>query len=155
MRIAFATLIALSLSGAFTAARAQDAQPRLWDAALAGDTVAIKQALRDGANVHAIDTRTSMNGRRALNWAALGNHPGAVRVLIAAGASVDSVNYTGFTPLHHAAELGSLEAAQALLDAGAKPTALNAAGLTPAAVARARGFTKVAELLEAAEKKKP
>jgi uncharacterized protein len=155
MRIAYASLIALGLSGAFTVAHAQDSQARLWDAALAGDTVAIKQALKDGANVHAIDTRRSMNGRRALNWAALGNHIGAVRVLIAAGASVDSANYTGFTPLHHAAEVGSFEAAQALLDAGAKPAALNGAGMTAAAVARDRGFTMVAELLEAAEKKKP
>ena len=143
--------IGLTLSGALTIANAQTPQEQLWAAAIAGDTAAIKQAISQGANVHALDTGRSMNGRRALNYAALQNHVPAIRVLIAAGASVDSANLTGFTPLHHAAEAGSLEAAQALLEAGAKTDVLNKGGLMPATVARARGFEKVAVLLETAQ----
>lgn len=36
----------------------------------AGDTLAIRQAVADGAVVDSLDTRTTRNGRRALNWAA-------------------------------------------------------------------------------------
>ena len=144
-----AAALAVALPGASTA---QDAQARLWDASIAGDTAAIAQAVRDGANVNSLDTRRAANGRRALNWAALYNHVPAIRALLAAGASVDSSNHTGFTPLHHAAEAGALEAAEALLKARANPKLLTLSGGTPAAVARARGFDAVAQLLEAAER---
>ena len=74
----------------------------------------------------------------------------AIRLLIALGAPLEAENRTGFAPLHHAAEAGSLEAARALLEAGADPTHPNKAGYTPAQTARERGNAEVAELLEAA-----
>lgn len=129
---------------------AQDAQSRLWDAAIAGDTLAIRQAVADGAKIDSLDARRNPNGRLALNWAAWYDRVPAIRLLIALGAPLEAENRTGFTSLHHAAEAGSLEAARALLDAGADPTHPNKAGYTPAQTARERGNAEVAELLEAA-----
>lgn len=132
---------------------AQDAQSRLWDASMTGDTTAVAQALTDGAKIDSLDTRRSRNGRRALNWAALFNKVPTVNLLIARGATVDAPNLTGFTPLHHAGEAGSLEAARALLAAGADPAFLNGVGKKPSEVAREGGHEAVAVLIENAEKK--
>ncbi|HEX9892335.1 MAG TPA: ankyrin repeat domain-containing protein [Gemmatimonadales bacterium] len=141
-------------AGASAPVQAQDAQVQLWEAAISGDTTALRGALTAGAKVDSLDTRRSANGRRALNWAALNNQVPAIRLLLAAGAKIDTANRTGFTALHHAAEAGSLEAATELLKAGANPKLTNLAGVTPAQVARERGFASVAALLEAAEQGK-
>jgi len=130
----------------------QTAQTRLWDAAISGDTSALAAALRDGAQIAALDRRTSQNGRRALNWAAINNRAAAIRFLLAHGAEVEATNLTGFTALHHAAEYGSLDAARVLLAAGADPRHTNFEGVTPLARARLEGHLDVAELLEAAER---
>lgn len=143
--------ILLALAGLVlgTPLAAQDAQSRLWDAAIAGDTLAIRQALADGADVDALDTRANPNGRRALNWAAWHDRVTAIEVLLAAGATIEAENNTGFTPLHHAAEAGSLAAARALLAAGADPAHRNKAGRLPIETARAQGNDDVGALLEA------
>src|SRR5205085_6240814 len=96
----------------------QTAQARLWDGAVSGDTIELTRALRDGAVIDSLDLRTSQNGRRALNWAAINNRVDAVRFLLAHGASIEATNLTGYTALHHAAEHGSLEVARVLLAAG-------------------------------------
>ena len=132
--------------------RAQAPQDRLWDAAIRGDTAAIAVALKEGARIDSLDTRSNPNGRMALNWAAWYDHPAAISYLIAHGAQVNLANRTGFTPLHHAAEHGSLAAARALLGAGADPTATNAQGLTPLEVARERGHVTVAAALDSASR---
>lgn len=132
---------------------AQDAQSRLWDAARAGDTVIMSQALHDGATVDSLDTRRSPNGRRALNWAAIGNQPGAIRFLVAHGATIDAANLTGFTPLHHAAEAGSPDAAKALLELGAKKTLQNERGETAQEVATRVGHLDVTSIIAAGGKK--
>lgn len=149
-------LLAAWLSG-FRLGHAQQAgggdgtpQEQLWDAARAGDTLALGQALAAGAKIDSLDTRRTPNGRRALNWAALDNRPEAIRFLVAHGATVNAWNRTGFTPLHHAAENGSLEAALALLKAGADPTSFNKAGVTPSEVARQRGHPEVATAIDSA-----
>ena len=127
-------------------------QDRFWNAAIAGDTIALAKALEDGASVDALDTRTARNGRRALNWAAINNRVDAIRWLLAHGAPIEAVNLTGFTALHHAAEYGSVEATRVLLAAGANPKHTNYDGVTPLARARQEGHVEVAELLEAAER---
>lgn len=149
-----ATVVAC-LVGTAASGWGQDAQARMWDAAIAGDTAAIGAALAAGARIDSLDTRRSANGRRALNWAALNNRANAIRFLVARGAPVEAENRTGFTALHHAAEAGALEAAQALLALGADPTHLNAGGVRPSEIARERGFTAVADALEAAERSGP
>ncbi len=144
-----AVTTALILTVASTAA-AQSAQDVLWDAAIAGDTAAIRQAVADGAVIDSLDVRRSINGRRALNWAAWYNHVPAVELLISLGAPLEAVNLTGFTPLHHAAEAGSLEAAVALLAAGADSGHANLQGRAPSYTARSSGNQAVADLLDAA-----
>ena len=129
------------------------AQERLWDAAIAGDTVALGRALTDGAKVESLDVRRSQNGRMALNWAAWHNHAPAIRFLVAHGAPVNGVNRTGFTALHHAAENGSADAAAALLEVGADPAWPNGAGQTAAEVARERGHPAIAERIEGTAKR--
>jgi len=125
-----------------------DPQAQLWDAAIAGDTVALAAALQHGAAIDSLDTRRNPNGRRALNWAAWFDHPAAIRFLIARGAQVNMANWTGFTPLHHAAEHGSLEAARTLLALGADRTLRNQMGQRPVDVARDRLQSDVAALLD-------
>lgn len=134
---------------------AQDAQSRLWDAAIAGDTLAIRQAVADGAKIDSLDTRRNPNGRLALNWAAWHNRVPAIQLLIALGAPLEAENRTGFSALHHAAEAGSLEAARALLAAGADPAHRNRAGFLPVETATERGNDSVAALLQEAAAAKP
>jgi len=140
------------------AARAQvpvSAQEQLWNASMQGDTVALAQALTSGAAIDSLDTRRNPNGRRALNWAAWYDRAEAVRFLVAHGATVNLDNLTGFTPLHHAAENGSLNAARALLEAGADRAWPNARGELPADVARRQNHPEVAALIDAAMPKGP
>lgn len=141
-----ATAIAVLLAG--SSLLAQDAQSRLWDAAIAGDTLGIRQALADGAKIDSLDVRRNPNGRRALNWAALHNRVPAIEILLASGAPIEAVNRTGFTALNHAGEAGALEAARALLAAGADPAHANNEGYTPAMTARENGHEEVAALIE-------
>ncbi|HJU86743.1 MAG TPA: ankyrin repeat domain-containing protein [Gemmatimonadota bacterium] len=151
MRIRLPVLLAATAAGAFLAGsslHAQDAQSRLWDSAIAGDTLGIRQALADGAKIDSLDVRRNPNGRLALNWAAWHNRVAAIEVLLAMGAPIEAENRTGFSALHHAAEAGSLEAARALLAAGADPMHANKAGRTPAVTAREQGNDDVAALIE-------
>jgi len=125
-----------------------DPQAALWDAAIAGDTAAMAAALRNGADIDSLDTRTNPNGRRALNWAAWHDRVPAIQFLLAHGARLEARNLTGFTALHHAAEAGSLKAVEALLAAGADPDAANQEGRRPAETAMAKGHGVIAVLLE-------
>lgn len=136
------------LVGAPAAAQAPAPQDQLWDAAVQGDTAALAAALARGARIDSLDVRSNPNGRRALNWAAWYNHPAAIRFLVAHGATVNIFNRTGFTPLHHAAENGSLDAVRALLALGADRTWTNFARQRPVDVARERGHAAVAALLD-------
>lgn len=148
--LALSVLVCFSTAGQAQGPDRQvrDPQAALWDAAIAGDTAAMAAALRRGADVDSLDTRTNPNGRRALNWAAWYNRVPAIRFLLAHGAHREARNITGFTALHHAAEAGSLEAAEALLAAGADPDAANNEGRRPAETALAKGHGVVAVLLE-------
>lgn len=145
------SLLATLTAGALLAGSpvlAQDPQSRLWDSAIAGDTLGIRQALADGAKIDSLDVRRNPNGRLALNWAAWHNRVAAIEMLLAMGAPIEAENRTGFSALHHAAEAGSLEAARALLAAGADPVHANKAGRTPAVTAREQGNDEVAGLIE-------
>jgi ankyrin repeat protein len=99
---------------------------------------------------YALDTRSSRNGRFALNWAALNDHPEIIKLLLARGAAINGQNLSGYTALHHAGEAGSASATQALLAGGADPDIRNANGATAADVARANGHMAVAEFIEKA-----
>ena len=156
MRSSRAVLLILPIlfSVATSRVSGQDAQARLWDAAMAGDTAAIRKAVKDGAKVDSLDTRRSANGRYALNWAAWFNKVDAVKLLLALKAPLEIENITGFTALNHAAENGSIDAAKVLLAAGADPDHPSQQGYTPRMIARERGHAELAQLLEAAPRKK-
>jgi ankyrin repeat protein len=144
-------LLGLALTGVGRSrgtAQASTPQEQLWDAAMQGDTLVIAVALQHGAGIDSLDTRHNPNRRRALNWAAWYNHAGAIQFPVARGATVNIVNRTGVTPLHHAAENGSLEAARVLVGLGANRTWPNVVGQRPIDVARERGHYAVAALLD-------
>jgi ankyrin repeat protein len=148
MRTFYTISVVLATVLCATPAAAQSPQERLWDAAIAGDTGAIRAAITAGADVNALDTRRNPNGRRALNWAALNGHSAAITLLLSLGAELEGVNNTGFSALSHAAEAGALEAARTLLAAGADPAHPNNEGWLPADIARERGHAAVVQLLE-------
>jgi hypothetical protein len=152
MHVRVPLLLAFLAAGALPAGSpllAQDAQSRLWDSAIAGDTLGIRRAIADGAKIDSLDVRRNPNGRMALNWAAWHDRVPAIEMLLALGAPIEAENRTGFSALHHAAEAGSLEAARVLLAAGADPMHANKAGRTPAVTAREQGNAEVAALIEA------
>ncbi len=129
------------------------AQERLWDASGSGDEAAIARALDDGADIEALDTRRSRNGRRPLNWAAFSDRPEAVRLLLARGAAVNATNKSGYTALHHAAESGSMEVVKLLLAAGANPALTTRDGERAADIARLKGHPEIAVAINAARAK--
>jgi ankyrin repeat protein len=145
--ISFALLTTLSACGAMKGA-GSSANDQLMSAAQAGNVAAIQGALADGADVNAFDYAEGRSARTALSYAAIGNHPDAIRVLVAAGAQVNLANNTGFTALHRAAEAGSTEAAQTLLELGADKTLRHGGGFTPSQVAMESGHMELAELLK-------
>jgi CubicO group peptidase (beta-lactamase class C family) len=147
--------IAASVADAmFATSGAQDAQAELWDAAANGDQPEILAALQHGADPNKLDTRSSRNGRYALNWAAFNDHPKLIPVLLSHGARIDAQNLTGFTALHHAAESGSVESARALLAAGADTSLRTQAGETAADVARRKGHAAIVQLIETQQPKR-
>jgi ankyrin repeat protein len=126
---------------------ASQATKDLWAAAQSGDVAGIKAALADGADIEGIDFSENSNGRRALNYAALNNHAAAIETLLAAGADIESQNRTRFTPLHHAAEAGSIDAINVLLKHGANKKAKMYRGGIPQQIAEFKGHREAALLL--------
>ncbi|MES2306863.1 MAG: ankyrin repeat domain-containing protein [Gemmatimonadota bacterium] len=146
--LALCTLTLITVTPVPSAAQAGSAQEQLWDAAKIGDTTAISVALGRGARIDSLDTRTNINGRRALNWAVWFDQAETIRFLAKRGADINLANVTGFTPLHHAAENGSLAAARALVALGADRKLRTAEELRAADVARLREKLLVAALLD-------
>lgn len=126
---------------------ASDATKALWEAAKEGDLAGIDAALKAGADIEGIDFSENRNGRRALNYAALNDQAAAIEALLAAGANIESQNRTRFTPLHHAAEAGSINAINVLLKHGANKKAKMYRGGIPQQIAEFKGHREAALLL--------
>lgn len=92
------------------------AQRKLWDACISGDIEAARSALKDGADVNALDTRKNKNGRRALNWASWYGHTHIIELLLQNGADINAQNNSGYSPLHHAAENCQLQSFVKLME---------------------------------------
>jgi ankyrin repeat protein len=73
-----------------------------------------------------------------------------IRSLLDAGANINAANRTGYTPLHHAAEAGSKEAATLLITNGANLSLRNMYEQTPEQTATASHHPEVAEILREA-----
>ena len=116
----------------------------LFDAAAAGDTSAVEQALASGVNV---DSRAG-DQATPLMAAALSDRTIIAELLLNKGANVTARNSGGFTPLHAAAYTGSVPIAKLLLGKGAGlDDADNKAGVTPLMVAGEENHVELAEFL--------
>jgi uncharacterized protein len=115
-----AAAAALVLAGASI----QAASP-VADAAMKGDTDAVRTLVKQGADVNAAQA----DGMTALHWAAVNGDVKMMDILIVAGASTESLTRVGaYTPLHLASSRGHAPAVMRLLEAGSKPKAVTATG---------------------------
>ncbi|MGW0774229.1 ankyrin repeat domain-containing protein [Streptomyces sp. NPDC002835] len=123
------------------AARTSD----LFEAVYGGEEDAVVRLLRAGAPAESIDE----DGLTALYAAAVGNQPGIVRLLLAAGADPDRPcgPDDGDLPLCAAAVWGHTQAVRALLAAGASPDRPELLGFTPLVWAVRQGRTETVEAL--------
>jgi ankyrin repeat protein len=80
-----------------------------------GSVAAVRMLIARSANVNA---REPSQNQDALMWAAAERHPDVVRLLIEAGANLQSHTKKGFTALHFATREGDLESTRQLLAAG-------------------------------------
>ncbi|HEY7569182.1 MAG TPA: ankyrin repeat domain-containing protein [Gemmatimonadaceae bacterium] len=137
--LASSLLLAASLTAATTP------ESPVADAAMRKDAAAVKQLLKQGAEVNAAQG----DGMTALHWAAMHNDAELARMLLYAGARKDAATRNGtYTPLHLAARTGSAAVVKALLDAGADAnTATTSGGATPLHLAAAQGNTETISAL--------
>lgn len=107
------------------------------DAAMRGDTAQLRTLLKQGVDANAAQA----DGMTALHWAATRGSASEIKVLVYAGARLESTTRNGnYTPLHLAARSGQGAAVRALLDAGANANAVtNSGGATPLHMAAAQG----------------
>ena len=120
----------------------------LHTAARHGDRATLRRLLAEGASPVAIDAA----GFTALHHAAFAGHAGLVRLLLAAGAPIDTRSVhrrccTGATALHLAVAGRRVGATELLLRAGAHPAAKDEAGWTPLHVAADQGDLEIVRLL--------
>jgi ankyrin repeat protein len=95
------------------------------------------------AMMHARDAR----GEQATHVCATAGHAHVLRLLVDAGADVQSESAAGWTPLHCAAAGGHLECVSALLAAGAMAAARTGRGWTPLHLAAQFGQAQLVDML--------
>jgi uncharacterized protein len=98
----------------FAAARSEVA-----DAAMNGDTAAVRALLEKKADVNA----PQVDGTTALHWAVQTNNLEMTGMLLRAGARVSAANKSGATPMQLAAMNGNAAILERLIQAGADPSA--------------------------------
>jgi ankyrin repeat protein len=145
---------ALMKAGANHAALDHDRYDAVTIAAVADDEDTLRVLLAEGASA---GLTTSRYDGTALIAAAHLGHDGVVRQLIGAGAPLDHVNNLHWTAVIEAVVLGDGGARhqatlKALLDAGASTKLADREGRTPLQLARARGYTAMVKMLEAAQR---
>jgi uncharacterized protein len=113
------------------------------DAAMKGDTAALRMLIQKKADVNAVQA----DGATAIQWAAYRNDVDMADILIAAGADVKLANREGATPLWLAAENGSVRMIGKLLEAGADPNGRTPNGETPLMMAARNGNVAALGLL--------
>jgi ankyrin repeat protein len=106
------------------------------DAAMEGNTDAVRALLKQGADVNGAQG----DGLTALHWAAKKGDAAMASMLIYGGANVRAATRLGgYTPLHLAAEIGSAPVIAALIKGGADVNAVTLTGTTPLMLASAAG----------------
>jgi ankyrin repeat protein len=138
----FALAIALVMTAAMSA---QQVVSSVADASARGDNAAVKQLLKDGADVNGAQG----DGMSALHWAAERGDLELADMLIYAGANIGAVTRIGqYTPLHLAAKAGHANVAKALLKAGANPNAQTTnSGVTAMHLAASSGSAELINIL--------
>ncbi len=138
----FVLVIALVMTAALGA---QQTASAVADAAARGDKAAIRDLLKQGADVNAAQG----DGMSALHWAAERGDAELADLLIYGGANTGAVTRIGqYTPLHLAAKSGSPAVVKALIKAGANVNAKsNPSGATPIHLAALAGSADVINLL--------
>ncbi|MFZ2652328.1 MAG: ankyrin repeat domain-containing protein, partial [Burkholderiaceae bacterium] len=124
-------------------------------AAVADDEETLALLLSLGASAKLVTSR--YDGTALIAAAHLG-HDGVVRQLIKAGAPLDHVNNLHWTAVIEAVVLGDggprhQSTLRALVNAGANLELTDRSGQTPLQLARARGYTAMQGILEAAPKR--
>ena len=95
------------------------------DAAMRGDSAKVRSLLKQGIDANAAQA----DGMTALHWAAARGDAAQVKVLVFAGARLESSTRNGsYTPLHLAAQAGRGAAVRALLESGANANAVTTSG---------------------------
>jgi ankyrin repeat protein len=137
-----ALVIALVLTAALGAQ--QQVSP-VADAAMRGDRTAVRDLLKQGADVNGAQG----DGMSALHWAAERGDAELADMLLYAGANIAAVTRIGqYTPLHLAAKSGSAPLTKALLKAGADVNARSTnSGVTALHMAASAGSPAVINLL--------
>ena len=115
----------------------------LVEAVRAGDDDRVRALIGDNVDVNAADG----DGATALHWAALNDDVTIGRLLVAAGAHVDTATRFDSTPIALAAENGSVPFLELLLDAGADPDWATPEGETVLMVVARNGRTDAVRLL--------
>ena len=100
----------------------------LWQAAITGNTAAVKQHIRAGTDISA---KEDFGGCTPLILAAIFDQEEVAKILISAGADLELRSNSGGTALHQACFFCRPEIVQILLNAGADPHAVNNRGLAP------------------------
>ena len=138
----FVMVIALVMTAALGAQ--QSASP-VADAAARGDKAAVRDLLKQGADVNAAQG----DGMSALHWAAERGDAELADLLVYGGANSGAVTRIGqYTPLHLAAKTGSPAVVQTLIKAGADVNVKsNPSGATPIHLAALAGSADVINLL--------
>jgi ankyrin repeat protein len=133
----------LSLVLPLVAPAAAGADARLLDAVVKGDRNAVRELLRDRADVNS----TQADGSTALMLAAERGDVDVATLLVRAGARVNAKNEYGATALSVASAGGNSALIALLLEAHADPNAALLSGETPLMTAVDNGSTNAARLL--------
>jgi ankyrin repeat protein len=117
------------------------------DAAMNGDREAVRQLLKQGADVNAVQG----DGVTALHWAATRGDAEMASMLLVAGANPRAATrFGGYMPLHVAAERGHAAVVRALVSSGADANAVTGRGTTALMLAASAGdLDTVTALLDA------
>ncbi|MBC2844736.1 alpha/beta fold hydrolase [Winogradskyella flava] len=125
-----------------------EVQEQLWDACKVGDIEAVMIAVKNGADINALDQRGSKSGRRPLNWAAYYGHLDIINWLVLNEADINNQNNTGFTALHHAVETNNESAVKLLLELGADRNLKNKRSKTPLDIAQENDQQNIISILK-------